>query len=168
MTADAEHGNLATRPDALRLNRTFEAPLALVWRMWQSRDHMIRWWGPESFTCVELDWELTPERPWRATMASKAYDRRVSRMGGIVREVDAHERIVFTFAWDEDSGHDLDTVITVTFTETAAGTVQGFYQAPFSTPAIRDSHVGGWNSLFNKQQLYVENLAIADGKGIRT
>ncbi len=29
---------------------------------------------------------------------------------------------------------------------------------------IRDSHVGGWNSLINKQQLYAENLAIAEGK----
>ena len=29
--------------------------------------------------------------------------------------------------------------------------------------AARDSHVGGWNSLINKQQLYAENLAIAEG-----
>ena len=26
-------------------DRTFDAPLALVWRLWESRDHVIRWWG---------------------------------------------------------------------------------------------------------------------------
>jgi len=168
MSADAarleqEKRNLATRDDSLHLDRTFDAPLALVWRMWESRDHMIRWWGPEIFTCIELDWELTPGRPWRAMMASKQYNRKVSRMGGVIREVAKQKRIVFTFAWDEDSGRDLDTVITVTFREQDGMTVQSFHQTPFSTVAARDSHVGGWNSLINKQQLYAENLAIVEG-----
>jgi hypothetical protein len=33
---------------------------------------------------------------------------------------------------------------------------------------MRDSHIVGWNSLFNKQQLYVENIAIAEEAGLRT
>jgi hypothetical protein len=33
--------------------------------------------------------------------------------------------------------------------------------------AIRDSHIGGWNSLFNKQQIYVENIAVAERNGFR-
>lgn len=152
------------RDDELLIDRTFEAPLELVWRLWESRDHMIRWWGPEMFTCLELDWELKPGRKWRAMMASKEYQRRVSRMGGAIKEVEKHKRIVFTFAWDQDSGRDMDTVITVTFSEKNGMTTQSFHQTPFSTVAARDSHVGGWNSLFNKQQLYVENTAIAEGK----
>ena len=166
MTASAnpELLNLATRDDELRLDRTFDAPLELVWRLWEERDHMIRWWGPEIFTCLELDWELTPGRPWRAMMASKQYNRKVSRMSGVIREVVKHKRIVFTFAWDEDSGRDMDTVVTVTFTEKNGATVQSFHQIPFSDVAARDNHVGGWNSLINKQQLYAENAAIAEGK----
>lgn len=171
MSADAEAArtekekrNLATRDDELKLDRTFEAPLALVWRMWEHRDHMIRWWGPEMFTCTELDWELTPGRPWRAAMASRAYNRRVSLMSGVIRDVEKHKRIVFTFAWDEDSGRDLETLVTVTFAEKDGATIQTFHQAPFSGVEVRDSHVGGWNSLFNKQQVYAENLAIAEGE----
>lgn len=160
---EQEKRNLATRDDTLHLERRFDAPLALVWRMWESRDHMIRWWGPEIFTCIELDWELQPNRPWRAMMASKQYNRKISRMSGVIREVERHKRIVFTFAWDEDSGRDLDTVVTVSFREDRGLTIQGFHQTPFSTVAARDSHVGGWNSLINKQQLYVENLAIVEG-----
>ncbi len=165
-TATDEKRNLATRDDELRLERTFDAPLALVWRLWEERDHMIRWWGPEIFTCIELDWALTPGRPWRAMMASKQYNRKISRMSGVIKEVVKHKRIVFTFAWDEDSGRDMDTVVTVEFTEANGRTIQSFHQTPFSGVEIRDSHVGGWNSLINKQQLYAENLAIAEGKGI--
>ena len=173
MTADsagpveAEPRNLASGDDELRLDRTFDAPLALVWRMWESRDHMIRWWGPEMFTCVELDWALTPGRPWRATMASKSFNRKVSHMGGVIREVVPNERIVFTFAWAEGSGFDLETIVTVTFAEEDGMTVQSFHQTPFSTVEIRDMHVSGWNSLFNRQQLYVENAAIAHSQGIQ-
>jgi uncharacterized protein YndB with AHSA1/START domain len=159
-----EHPNLATRDDELRLVRTFDAPLELVWRLWESRDHMIRWWGPESFTCIELDWALTPGRPWRATMASKQSNRKISKMGGVISEVEKNKRIVFTFRWLEDSGYDIDTTVTVTFTDTDSKTIQSFHQTPFKDVADRDSHVGGWNSLINKQQLYVENTAVAQGK----
>lgn len=154
------------RDDELLIERTFDAPLALVFRLWESRDHMIRWWGPEEFTTVELDWELTPGRRWHGTMVSKEYG--LSRFSGEIREVERDRRLVFTFRWDENAEFDHDTVVTVTFAERDGKAVQTFHQTPFSTVASRDSHVGGWNSLFNKQQLYVENFAFAEQKGLRT
>jgi len=154
------------RDDELLIEREFKAPASLVFRMWESRDHMIRWWGPEEFTTIELDWELKPGRPWHGSMTSQQYG--VSRFSGIIREVDRNKRIVFTFKWDEDSDDNLDTLVTVTFAEKNGNTVQTFHQAPFSSVESRDSHVGGWNSLFNKQQVYVENFAIAERNGIRT
>ena len=57
------------RDDELMIEREFDAPLALVYRLWEDRDHMLRWWGPEEFTVLELDWDLTPGRPWRGAMA---------------------------------------------------------------------------------------------------
>ena len=160
MAAKAEQ---KLRDDELLIDRTFDAPLSLVFRLWESRDHMIRWWGPEKFTTVELDWELTPGRPWRAMMASKEFNRKVSRMRGTIKEVVKNKRIVFTFRWENESGYDMDTLVTVSFAEKDGMTVQSFHQTPFSTVEIRDSHVGGWNSLFNKQQLYAENIATAEG-----
>jgi uncharacterized protein YndB with AHSA1/START domain len=152
--------------DELLIEREFDAPPALVFRLWESRDHMLRWWGPEEFTTIELDWELAPGRAWRGAMTSKQYG--LSKFGGVIREVEKNRRIVFTFQWDEDSGRDLDTVVTVTFADKDGKTIQTFHQTPFSTVAIRDSHIGGWNSLFNKQQLYVENIAVAEQEGLRT
>lgn len=154
------------RDDELLIQREFDAPVELMFRLWESRDHMIRWWGPEQFTTTHLDWQLTPGKAWRATMVSKEYG--ITSMSGVVREVERNRRIVFTFAWDEDSGRDMDTIITVTFEARGEKTVQTFHQTPFSSVAVRDSHVGGWNSLFNKQQLYSEHFALAERKGART
>jgi uncharacterized protein YndB with AHSA1/START domain len=156
----------AVRDDELCIVRTFDAPAALVFRLWEERDHLIRWWGPEEFTAVEFDWALTPGRPWRGAMVSKQYG--LSRFGGVIREVERNRRIVFTFRWDDDPEKYPDTVATVAFAEQDGRTVQTFHQTPFSTVAIRDSHVGGWNSLFNKQQVYVKNVAVAEQKGLRT
>lgn len=152
--------------EELLIEREFDAPVTLVFRLWESRDHMLRWWGPEKFTAIDFDWQLTPGRSWRGLMTSKQFG--LSRFGGVIREVERCKRIVFTFQWDEDSGRDLATVVTVTFAEKDGKTLQTFHQTPFSTVALRDSHVGGWNSLFNKQQIYVENLAVAEQKGVRT
>jgi uncharacterized protein YndB with AHSA1/START domain len=153
------------RDDELLIEREFDAPLALVFRLWESRDHMLRWWGPEKFTAIELDWELTPGRPWRCAMTSKQHG--LSRSSGVIREVERNKRIVFTFQWDKESGPDRDTLVTVTFAEKNGHTIQTFHQTPFSSVAIRDSHIGGWNSLFNKQQIYAENFAVAEKQGLR-
>src|SRR6186713_2373241 len=63
----------AVRDDELLITRTFDAPVALVWRLWEERDHMIRWWGPEGFTCTSVDLDFRPGGRWRISMVSDAY-----------------------------------------------------------------------------------------------
>ena len=155
MNAQADIGKLGD--DELLITREFDAPLALVWRIWEDPDHMIRWWGPEGFTCTSLDVDFRPGGAWRIAMVSDAYGE--SRSGGRFREIEKGKRIVFTFAWDESSGEGNETTITVTFEERDGKTIQRFHQAPFTSVESRDSHVGGWNSLFNKEQAYAEDLA---------
>lgn len=155
----------ALRDDELSIEREFDAPLALVFRLWESRDHMMRWWGPENFTAVELDWALVPGRPWRGAMTSKQHG--LSRFSGIVRDVVRDKRIVFTFRWDKEPGRYPETLVTVTFAEKDGKTIQTFHQTPFTDVAERDSHIGGWNSLFDKFRVYAENSAIAEREGVR-
>jgi uncharacterized protein YndB with AHSA1/START domain len=145
------------RDNELLIQRTFDAPVELVFRIWESRDHAIRWWGPEEFTTTELEMDFRPGGKWRAAMTSKQFG--LSRMSGEYREIEKNKRIVFTFAWDEDSGESVQTLVTVSFAEKSGKTIQTFHQTPFSSVASRDSHIGGWISLFNKQQAYAERMA---------
>ncbi|MHA7776208.1 SRPBCC family protein [Roseibium sp. M-1] len=152
------------RQDELLIERTFDAPLVLVFRLWQERDHMIRWWGPEAFTTIEFDWKLTPGHAWSGAMTSKEYG--LSRFAGVIRKVEPKKSIVFTFQWVGNDSDTPETLVTVQFSERDGKTLQSFHQSPFETVASRDSHIGGWNSLFNKQQLYAENIAIAMQNGV--
>lgn len=46
--------------DVLVITRTFEAPRALVWRMFSDPAHLARWWGPAGYTnpVCQLDFRL--------------------------------------------------------------------------------------------------------------
>lgn len=152
---------LKLRDDELFITRSFDAPLSIVWRMWQEPEHMIRWWGPEGFTVTDLSSDFRPGGAWRVGMTSSMFPK--SWSSGKYLEIEPQQRIVLSFAWDEGAGDTVPTTITVQFEERAGRTTQHFHQTPFTSVASRDSHVGGWNSLFNKEEQYAAALA----KGIQ-
>jgi uncharacterized protein YndB with AHSA1/START domain len=144
--------------DELLITRVFDAPVSLVFRIWQDREHMIRWLGPKDFTCTHLDLDFRPGGMYRARIVSDAFGE--NWFGGTFREIEKDRLIVMTFAWEDTRGQPLvDTLVTVTFTEEGGKTVQSFHQAPFTTVETRDSHVGGWNECFDREQAYAEALA---------
>ena len=57
----------------------------------------------------------------------------------------------------------LETIVTVRFEEKDGRTLQHFHQTPFSSVASRDSHVAGWNSLFNKEAAYAVDFPGGQG-----
>jgi uncharacterized protein YndB with AHSA1/START domain len=161
MSATAESRKMAD--DELLIIRTFDAPVSLVFRIWESREHMIRWLGPKNFTCTALELDFRAGGAWRACIESDAYGQ--SWMGGRFREIEKDKRIVYTFAWED--GRDqpgVDTLVTVTFAERDGRTVQSFHQAPFLNVEARDSHIGGWNQCFDREQAYAEELAREAGR----
>jgi uncharacterized protein YndB with AHSA1/START domain len=147
----------------LYIEREFDAPASLVFRLWQDRDHAIRWWGPERFSTTELEMDFRVGGKWRATMMSTS--KGVSTMGGEYREIVKDRKIVFTFSWTHQPENPVDSLVTVTFTERNGKTLQTFHQTPFTSVSERDNHVIGWNSFINKEQLYVENVACGLRKG---
>ena len=53
----------AAIPDQLRtlsITRTFDAPRALVWKMWTDPAHVAAWWGPEHFTTPVVRMDVRP------------------------------------------------------------------------------------------------------------
>lgn len=143
----------------LTIVRRFAAPPALVFRVWEERDRMRLWLGPKGFVCAALEWSLREGEPWRGCIESPTHGARW--MKGVIREVVRDRRIVFTFAWEngpEQPG--VETLVTIDLAPTPdGGTEQRFHQAPFLDAATRDSHVGGWSAVFDREAAYVEALA---------
>ena len=158
-SARKDGGKLAD--NELLITRTFDAPLALVFRIWERPEHMMRWLGPRDAICTSLEMDFRPGGKWRACIEHEAFGQ--SWMGGQYREIERDRRIVYTFAWED--GRDqpgLETLVTVTFAEQDGKTVQSFHQAPFLHVEGRDSHIDGWNQCFDREQVYAERLALGE------
>lgn len=154
-----------TATHALTIERTFAAPAALVFSLWADAHHLRNWLGPHDFTCTAAELDFRVGGAWRACIVSDEYGE--SWMGGRYAEIVPGQRLVFTFAWAD--GRDqpgVETRVTITFEEQRDGrTKQTFHQAPFVHEEARDSHIGGWNQAFDKEQGYGEGIASAEGNG---
>jgi uncharacterized protein YndB with AHSA1/START domain len=92
--------------DAVVIERTFEAPVDLVWQMWTDPEHFAAWYGPEgaSVPVAQMDVRVggtrlvcmkvtTPDGP-KAMWFTGAY-----------REVVTNERLVYTESLSDEHGN---------------------------------------------------------------
>jgi uncharacterized protein YndB with AHSA1/START domain len=135
----------------LVIRRVFDAPRALMFKLWTEREHAVHWWGPKDFTAPHLEADVKPGGAWRACLHSP--DGRDYWQHGVFREIVAPERLVFTFIWDDEPDHEM--LVTVTFADRDGKTEMTFRQAPFTSVESRDSHVEGWNECFDRLEAYV-------------
>jgi len=139
------------RPEAsaLVMTRLFDAPRALVWRVWTDPSLAFNWWGPRDFPVRKLKMDVRPGGAWRNCLISPETGQELWQ-GGVFREVLPPERLVFTFAWEESGERGLETLVTIEFSEEGGKTRMQFRQEPFQTAAERDGHEGGWSSSFER------------------
>jgi uncharacterized protein YndB with AHSA1/START domain len=144
---------VATRE--LTITRTFDAPRGLVFKAWTDPGRRMSWWGPRDYPATHMEMDVRPGGAWRGCLRS-GKDGRELWQGGVFREVVEPDRVVFTFAWEEEGERGLETLVTVTFAEQDGKTRMTFHQAPFQSVEERDGHEGGWTSSFDR---LVESLA---------
>jgi uncharacterized protein YndB with AHSA1/START domain len=138
----------------LILERTFDAPRDLVFKVWTDPTHLAKWWGPKGFTTTVETLELYPGGTLLLTMHGA--DGLVIPTKGIFQEVTPPERLVFSSsAFEDEVGNaQLEVVNTITLTE-VNGKTKLTLQALItkSTPAVRDSLAGmeeGWNQSLDR------------------
>ena len=152
----ATTANAARKEISLEIVRDFEAPVSLVFKVWSTPEHMLRWWGPRDFTPHSLSMDFRPGGAWRACIRSP--EGQDYWMSGVYREVREPEKLVFTFAWDEDGEPGNDTLVTVSFADIGGRTRLTFQQTPFETVEERDSHQEGWGECLERLKDYVEHV----------
>jgi uncharacterized protein YndB with AHSA1/START domain len=155
---------MAATPDAvipaereLLITRVLDAPRSLVFKVWTEPEHVARWWGPKGFTAPSLEMDVHPGGAWRAYIRSA--EGTDYWMQGVYREVVEPERLVFTFAWEDDRGkpgHEM--LVTVTFVDQGGKTRLSFHQAVFESIESRDSHQSGWSECFDRLENYLAQL----------
>jgi uncharacterized protein YndB with AHSA1/START domain len=114
LVADSQNGSAKpmTQDQAAKtmtLTRTFDAPVADVWKHWSDSDKVMKWWGPTGFTSplARMD--------FREGGVSLVCMRAPKEFGGFdmyntwtYKKIVPHERIEFTLTFCDKDGHRLD------------------------------------------------------------
>jgi uncharacterized protein YndB with AHSA1/START domain len=151
----AETGVAAgTRQRELVITRIFAAPRALVFKAWTDPAQAARWWGPQGFMTFSCQMDVRPGGAWRIGMRSPEGTDHWKQ--GVYREIVEPERLVFTYAWEDENGKPgHETLVTVSFAERGAETELRLHQNIFETATARDAHHGGWTSCFERFAQYL-------------
>lgn len=141
---------------ALLITRVFDAPRELVFRAWTDPAHARHWWGPVNYPAAYMEMDVRIGGAWRICLRGAEPNGRELWQGGVFREILAPERLVFTFAWEEEGERGLETLVTVLFAEENGRTRMTFRQEPFQSVEERDGHRWGWNSAYDRLEAHLE------------
>jgi uncharacterized protein YndB with AHSA1/START domain len=107
-----------------------------VWRYWTDPARVAQWWGEVA------DLDPTPGGPFRVEM-----ERGGPTMSGEYVELVPHERLVFSFGWEEGYGGPVvppgSSRVEVTLEEDGGGTVLTLRHTGLPDAHV-DEHTGGW------------------------
>ena len=152
----------------VEINRTFKAPVELVWETWSQPELVKQWWGPESFTCPEakIDFKVGG----KSLLAMQDSKGNIVWSTGTYQEIVPLEKIVTTDSFADKNGKIISAksvglsgnwpetcYITITFASPDAETTNISIKHEGIPAEMHDDCVEGWNSSLNKFQILVEN-----------
>jgi uncharacterized protein YndB with AHSA1/START domain len=146
-------------PLQLRINRLFNAPRDVVFKLWADPEHLLRWWGPRGFLTLACEVDFRPGGAWR--IMSRAPDGMEFASYGTFHEIVVPQLLVFSHSFDFP-GRPLgpSTLVTARFLEENGKTRLVFHQGIFDSIADRDGHDEGWSSAFDLIDDYLRQLAL--------
>jgi uncharacterized protein YndB with AHSA1/START domain len=141
----------------LVITRIFDAPPRLVFKALTERDQLVRWWGPQGFTTPSCKMDVRPGGAYRICMRSpEGTDHWVQ---GVYREIVEPERLVFTWAWEDDEGKPgHETVVAINFAARGRKTELTLHHGIFESIKARNAHEGGWTSCLDRLVEYVAKV----------
>jgi uncharacterized protein YndB with AHSA1/START domain len=126
---------------SIDLTRTYDAPRALVWKVWTDPVHVQRWWGPHGFTNPVCEWDARKGGKILIQMKGMGMEH---PMTGEFLEVAAPERLVFTaVARDAQNAPLLEAHTVVTFSEQGGKTIVNVKQTGNAIAEIAPQMLAG-------------------------
>lgn len=140
-------------PTAIRIERTFRAPVEVVFEAWTSAEMLRRWYPPGAdwdTPVAEVDVRVGGKL--RIVMRDPAGDEFGG--GGEYRELDPPKRLVFSWAWDRPDVAEGTQLVEVEFTDNQDGTTTVvMINRGLRDEQSRGSHREGWEGSFDNLEL---------------
>jgi uncharacterized protein YndB with AHSA1/START domain len=129
------------------VRRTFEAPVAKVFRAWSDPSMAKRWsWGPE-FDTVSIDLDCQTGGTWR----QHVHDRNTGEnffFEGVFHEVVPNRKLVHTFHFTSDRGYnEPPSLVTIEFSERGATTDVVLTHTQLAESKSKET-TKGWEEIF--------------------
>jgi uncharacterized protein YndB with AHSA1/START domain len=144
---------------AVVIERTFDAPIDLIWQMWTDAEHFKQWYGPKGFRVPVAEMDLRVGGTRRVCMASPDGSMKMWTTGEYL-EIIPNQRLVYTESMADERGnllppsamgmpddYPMTTEITVVLETLDGGTKMVMTHAgiPAESPGA-----SGWNQAFDK------------------
>lgn len=152
--------------DAIVIERTFNAPIDLIWQMWTQPEHFKNWYGPQGFTVpvYEMDVRVGGKRLF--CMETQTPDGTMKMwLTGEYTEIVPKVRLVYTESMADEQGNVIPppddsypgiTEITVLLEDLGGRTKMTMTHT--GVPASDDGATEGWVQAMNKMAGQVEAL----------
>jgi uncharacterized protein YndB with AHSA1/START domain len=140
----------ATKP-SLTLKRRLKAPPAKVFSAWTEPEKIKCWFGPGAVRCTHAEFDLRVGGSY--TIIASSPDGETHRVDGVLREIVANEKLVYTWAWH--STPERQSLVTVQFKPDGDGTLLTLTHEQFFDEDARDRHQGGWNGAMDKLETFL-------------
>lgn len=155
----------------LVIEREFDAPRDLVWKMWTEAAHIEKWWGPRGFDTRVTSIDMRVGGKWEYVMIGP--DGKEYPVKGVFSEITPPEKIVTTDEFGEKydelmPGVDLPKgLVATTLFDDLGSRTRLTLTVSHASVEDRKKHeemgvVAGWNSSFDKMDEYLADLTKAD------
>lgn len=147
----------------VRIERVFDAPVELVWKMWTDPEMMKKWWGPNHYSAptVEIDLRVGG----KSVLAMQGPDGNIMYSGGVYKEIIPLKKIVTSDSFTDKDGNPISPAevgmpdfpqemeVTLTFEEKEGKTYMLLVHKPvdgtISENMIKSMNEG-WSQSFDK------------------
>jgi uncharacterized protein YndB with AHSA1/START domain len=143
------------------ISRVFDAPRALVFKVWTDPKHLAQWWGPQGFTNPVCEFDARVGGELRVHM--RGPDGSIYPMKGVIREFVPPTRLVFTsIAVDAAGNHLLEGLTTVLFDEENGKTKLTVHATAAAVAQMAKAYLQGmemgWTQSIDKLQAYIAGI----------
>lgn len=154
----------------LKIERRFDAPIALVWRLWTDPELFKQWYGPKGMSVPVAEMDVTIGGIRKISMAMPGADAsRVMWFTGVYKEINPPNRLVYTESMCDAEGtilspqtmgmpDDFPDITEVIIDLTEAGSETRMVMVHVGV-GEGTAGAGGWNQAFDKFGDLAANLA---------
>jgi len=140
----------------LTIERTFNAPIALVWEAWTQPEHIAQWWGPKGMKTNVISHDFQEGGSWKYSMQMPDGSEFIAE--GIYTEIIKHKKILSSADFKPmTEGVEIQALFK------AIGNQTNFtFSVVHATEAYckqqeKMGFMNGWGSVFDRLKAFVEN-----------